>query len=215
MNPFEEFLVGLLQGHISYDGRRVEVRREFMPTAYIPCITLEIVSDQNEYYRRTYMTGHECLCFKHVCNINVHVWCNTESERESINEQVLDCYYRSLNHDYLYCSNYDDGQCSILNSSCAGIGAYKRKCPHPTGYKYQCLSDKHELCFGTINIESPFHMDEHDRNPPVLHSVFRAYTDYLETVAVMGDSTQSYTFDSDIVVDQMSEEGYHETVNDI
>lgn len=191
MNPFEAYLVDLLQRQISLsDGRVVEVRREFMPSSYIPCITLDIVSDNNVYYRRSYDDGVESLLFKHECEMNIHVWANTEEEREQINKAVQQCYVDSLNHHYRYCSNYHVGQCKSIGTCRHN---WKNKCKDPDTNGYECLSDKHNLVFGTVDIQSPFHMDERDEKPPVLHSVFRANTDYWETVSSMGKATQEQT----------------------
>lgn len=201
MNPFESFIVELLQGHIHIDEDTVEVRREFLPRAHIPCITLDIVTDNNTCYRRTYPEGHENLEFEHDCDINIHVWCNSEREREDINSQIRDCYTKSLNHHYRYCGNYDDGNCINRNSLCTGFNSYKKKCPKPYDYEYQCLSDKYGLEYGTIDFESPIHSDEYDQNPPILHSIWRCHAGYVEVVSSTGEPVLDYSYGSITVED--------------
>lgn len=192
MNPFEQYLVELLQGYVTLGGSSVEVRREFLPRGHIPCITLDIESDKNPTYRRSYIDGTDTLLFDHICDINIHTWCNRETERESINQQVRDCYIKYLNHHYRYCSNYIDGNCTYLKAACEGITAYKNKCPDPDTYMYECLSDKHGIMWGTVNIESPIFSDELSENPPILHSIIRATARYTEVASSQGETTDDY-----------------------
>ena len=119
MNLFENFFVELLQGEIIYDNQSVEVRRTFLPSAVLPCITLEIVSTNVINTFRSYDT-REREYARCECNINIHTWCNTEEQRESINEQVTQCLILADNHHYKYCSNYnkENKVCSTVSRVC-------------------------------------------------------------------------------------------------
>jgi len=184
MNNFESFVVELLQGRITYDGRIVEVRREFQPPLdRLPCITLDLPGD-------TTMFGEICVdeCSRYVHrdgSVNVHVWCNTEEEREAINRRVSNCFSKALMHDYTYCTQYNEGNCKSMKRRCEASlmnsnRARRRRCPCPTEYGYQSLIIKHNLTDGTLDVEPPFYMDELDQNPPVLHSIFQCTCEYIE-----------------------------------
>ena len=198
MNCLESYLVELLQGHITYNNSPVEVVRQFSNSPNVPVITLDLSAGvTTENYFRAIDEPKEKLYFIRKATININTWCNTEEERESINAQVMDCYYKSLNHHYRYCSRYDDGLCSTTNRTCEAINSstgrgVKKQCPNPDVNKYQCLSDKHELLFGTVVIEPPFFLDEVHEHPPLLRSVFRAESDYIELVSSMGEVAEGY-----------------------
>ena len=48
MNKFEHYIVDLLQHHITFDDKEVQVRRQFNDIAQLPCITLSIADVSTE-----------------------------------------------------------------------------------------------------------------------------------------------------------------------
>ena len=204
MNCFEKYLVELLQGHITFDDKPVEVVRNFSNAPRLPVITLDLSAGvTTENYFRTY-ENQEVLYYRRSTTININSWCNTEEQRESVNKQIMDAYIDSINHHYKYCSNFISplNYCTTTKNTCSaitgsGTRAQKNKCPDPEGLKYQCLSDKHNLCFGTIVIEPPLFLDEHDKHPPLLHSVFSSHADYVEPVSRQGQTSQGYEFNNE------------------
>lgn len=200
MNCFEAYLVELLQGNITCDGKPVEVVRNFSNKPGLPVITLDLSPGvTTENYHRIIGEPKEKLYFHRIAGININTWCNTEEEREQVNNQIMACYYDSLNHHYRYCSQYDDGQCLTIHKPCKALNsntvrAMKKKCPQPDTYGYECLSDKHELLYGTITIDPPFFMDEYNEHPPLLRSIFRSQAHYVEKVSELGKNFQGYEF---------------------
>lgn len=199
MNVFESFLVELLQGRIHVAGEVVEVRRTFLPSAVLPCITLGVVGDTTDYTYRTYENKETQFAYR-SSEITINTWCNTEEQRELINEQVMECFVTALNHDYTYCTNYDDGCCTPLRQQCKALTVtnsrtVKRQCPDPDLYEYESLFTKHGLVDGKCIIEPPFYSDEPNEKPPILHSIFRCRTDYIEQLWKMGEKNRGRTYD--------------------
>ena len=57
------------------------------------------------------------------------------------------------------------------------------------------LTTKHDLVWDTINIEPPFQLDEHERHPPLLRSVFRCEAMYRDKYKVSDSVVREVTVD--------------------
>lgn len=189
MNKFERYIVDLLQHHITYDNREVQVRRQFNDIEDLPCITLSVagVSTEKVYAMKT-DTSEEAQ-YERRATIDINVWCNTEEERESITEQVMQCYMKEQMGDYTYCSRYDDGFCESLGEQCPvpqGNSVRRRKglCDHPVERDYEPLWKRCGIIEGSMNIEPPVMMDEYDVHPPLLRSRFGCEASYYDVRGV-------------------------------
>ena len=165
-------------------SRPVEVRREFMQQSTLPCITLSIETDTTDYTRRSY-NPEERLYSKNDAVILIHAWTNTEQQRESINNQIRECFTKMQNHHYTYCTNYNNGVCDTIEATCTATTmntqrTRKHQCPSPEQYEYQGLMEKHGILEGTCILEPPFYNDEKQQHPPLLHSIFRLRASYEE-----------------------------------
>lgn len=204
MNKFEEYIVKLLRGHLTYGGRTVEIRRQFLPVAELPCVTLDLSSGTSTNYSyHDFSDGVDTLYFNRSARININLWCNTEAERESLSEQIMECFYLEKTNHYRYCANYNDGLCRSGGvcrvSTTNTIRSVKNKCPDPDAYNYKTLSEDCCIVDDTIRLEAPFMMDELDRDPPLLRNVFEATCDYEEPVLSHGVRLEdAYLDDVDI-----------------
>ena len=200
MNNFEQYLVKLLQGHITIDGNNVEVRRQFSNSPTLPVITLDTSGGINTKYRYHDTSGStEKIYYRREAHININIWCNTEQERESITGQVMECFHKEHNNHYQYCTQYTDGQCAS-GGQCKAVSTHtsrtvKDKCPSPDEYGYSSISEYYGIVEGELIVEPPFTMDEPDRHPPLLRSVLRASCLYEECVRDYGESVEQFIID--------------------
>lgn len=183
-----------------YDGNVVEVRKQFSNDPTLPLITLDLSGGVSTEYSYRKLEGIEKYCFCRTANININVWCNTEEEREVINNRILELFYLEQTNHYMFCANYDDGNCSTLNHACkVGVVDNERtrkdRCPYPDTYEYEGLSKVYGIIPGTINIELPFDLDINTEHPPVLRSVLRAKATYHECVRSIGEPDAEVGFD--------------------
>lgn len=195
MNCFEAYLVELLQGYITYDNKAVQVVKHFSNAPELPVITLDLSGGVNtDYLYRDVDGGKEVMYYRRTANININLWCNTDAEKENITSQIMDCFYKEQSNHYRYCSNYDNGACGAGGYCKVGTipngRSAKNKCPAPDEYNYDSLALKHHLIEGTIMVEPPFDMDEFDRQPPLLRSIFRCKADYEEPVLEQGATVE-------------------------
>lgn len=199
MNKFEHYIVDLLQHHITSDDNEVQVRRQFNDIAQLPCITLSIADVSTEKVYTELGTTEDALYERHA-TIDINVWCNTEDERESISEQIMQCFYREQAGHYLYCSQYLNGRCLSRNKPCdvstVSTGrTEKNQCDNPIEYEYEPLWSKHNLIDGSVNIDIPRMLDELSEHPPLLRNLFRAEASYYDSYEVGGSVATSTLFD--------------------
>ncbi len=151
MNQFEEYLVELLQGNLEYDGKDVPLLRTFSEEHDLPIVTLDVLSPTTTRVGREVGDGLDNVMYYRESDININLWCNTEEERESLNEQILTLFYNEQ-------AEYLGGEDS--------------------------MTEKHGLIWGSTNIDPPHYMDERDRHPPLLRSMFPCETTYVERYEV-------------------------------
>lgn len=186
MNNFEAYLVELLQGHLTYDNENVEVVKHFSNAPSLPVVTLDLSGGTTTdwYWHEFDDEGHDILWQHCTSNINISLWCNAEGERQNLTEQILDCFHKEKQYHYSYCSNYTDGLCGY-GGSCRAINlpiGAKQVCPDPDTYGYESLRSKHGVLDNTVRLEPPFDMDEFDKQPPLLRSIFRCSGEYERIV---------------------------------
>lgn len=151
MNQFESYLVELLQGKLSYEGRDVPLLRTFSEEHDLPVVTLDVLPPTTTRVGREVGDGLDNVMYYREATIDINLWCNTEEERESLNEQILTLFY--------------DEQADYLGGETS-------------------MTDKYGLVWGSTNIDPPRYLDELERHPPLLRSMFRCETTYVERYEV-------------------------------
>jgi len=198
MNKFEHYIVDLLQHHLIYDDKEVQVRRQFNDIAQLPCITLSIADiSTNKVYSD--LQGDESSLYERTARIDINLWCNTEDERESISEQIMNCFMNEQSAHYVYCSQYKNGLCMSQNVVCdvsrhMTARTVKNQCDKPEEYGYEALWHKHGLIDGSINIETPIMLDELDEHPPLLRNRFGAEASYYDEFEIGGTVAEGIVY---------------------
>ena len=199
MNNFEKYLVELLQGHLLFDGKPVEVRRSLSKKPVLPSITLDVSNlTTNHVYRDIGDT--DTVLYERSADITLNLWCNTEEQRETISDQIMNCFYKEQTGYYKYCSNYEDNMCKQLSHMCRVLienngRTVKNLCPDPDSYGYEALHVKYGLIDGTVNIEPPFILDEINEHPPILRNVFKCEAAFYEKYELGGISIEGMVFE--------------------
>lgn len=199
INPFEAYLVELLQGNIIVDGNVVEVRKRRPEVPVMPCITLDVQDISTDGVYRAVLED-ETLVYERSTTIQLDVWSYEETSRQSINKQIMECWYNEQNQHYMYCTNYKDDVCSTLQARCEAVSTITKRCPHTRDYNYEPLLLKHNILHGGVNIEPPFDLDELGEKTPILHSVFRCNGAYREYVALPSIPIRRIQSDDDITI---------------
>ena len=183
MNNFEAFLVDLLQDRITYDDRTVYVSRNWrFETDQVPIITLDLGAGTTTEYYYNDLDVSDTLYAYRTSNIDINVWCNTEEERESITQQILNCWHREKRFHYTYCTKYMNQSCECMVDYIHNGSTAKGKCPDIDFYGYEGLTKKHSMQPGSITIEPQYMLDDPTEEPPLLRSIIRAKGQYYEQI---------------------------------
>ena len=202
MNKFEQYLVSLLQGNISIDGQNVEVVKHYSQHPTRPVITLDLsngVTTQHVYNDPSVAEVY----YERNATININVWCDTESQRQSICNQILDCFYMEQSYHYKYCTQYNSTtqKCSTTHSTCAASTTSKKRCPQPETLQYTPLYYSLGIIQGSITVDPPFELDELTEHPPILRSILRCSCQYSDTVKLPYVPVEDV-----VIVDPLSDE---------
>lgn len=137
--------------------------------------------------------------------IQIHVWCNTEKEREDLTSQIQNLFYQMQSDHYRYCQNYNNGTCNHLDADCEAVNnqshmrGCKNQCPHPSEYGYCNLFSKYHIIRNTFNLDPPFSLDDLTTTPPTLHSIFKCTMTYYTYYTIGGNTIQNIHFNEELL----------------
>lgn len=135
----------------------------------------------------------QVLVDKRQSTIQLNVWCDTENEREHINNQITTLFYKVQSDNYYFCKQYTkEGICSTTNTPCYAINdngkrGIKNQCPQPSEYGYCNLFTKHHIIRPSFNIEAPFTLDDLTTEEVVLRSIFKISMTYYDYYTIGGN----------------------------
>lgn len=214
MNSLVKLCLCVLKGNIVLNNKIVPVIKRGYPLDKSPCITLddsggtsllskeldnimlEITSEHQQYdeTKEENIIPQEVLISKYSAIVNVNVWCDTENDRETIDNQVKTLFNKAFTNHYLFCSNYDkeNTECKFLGSKCPATIHFlgksaKKQCPKPFDYNYEDLFKRLEIDKTTFSVDEPFSMDELNTTPRILRSIHRVRGNYWVTYVIGGN----------------------------
>jgi hypothetical protein len=176
VNELEWYIVDLLQGKLFHDGEKVEVVKQFSQHPTRPVITLDIQSVTTQQVFNNPSLARKYYEYK--ADININVWCDTERQRESLVQQITDCFYQEQTYHYRYCEQYSDGRCMTTGGNCTGVTNAHYRCKDPDTLGYSSLRYLHNIIPGTLVVDPPFELDDLSDHPPLLRSIFRCSAQY-------------------------------------
>ena len=219
MNKSIQFCLKVLSGNITYDDHIVKVIKRGYPLDKTPCITLDdsggtaLLSkdlidlmlplpethpqyDSNDPGK---LFAQEVLRSKYSSNVNIHVWCNSETQRENIDNQVKTLFMKAFTDHYMFCTQYDNGTCKTIDTTCPATTLKskgkpaKNQCPNTKEYQYENIFTKLDLDKYTFELEEPFSMDDLSKNPRALRSIHRLRITYYTNFIVGGNTLTNIT----------------------
>lgn len=168
------------------------------PLDKTPCITIADAGgdELNEVIIRNEQLDDgliEVHYIKYSQTAMIHIWVNSEDERDELINNVETALQEARDYNYKYCVNFDNGTnfCSTIESECLVLSdehsnAKKNMCPNAVLYDYQNLLLADNVDASTIKVKPSFDLDELDKNPPVLHSVIQMDFEYYKRVPLGG-----------------------------
>lgn len=208
------FILEVLRNNILIDNTIIPVVKRPYPLDKTPCITLDdsggssILSkdliNQQLPLPATHpqynpldpqkLFAQEVIQTKYNTTININVWCDTENEREQINNQIIRLFNLAFSDYYKYCANYDNGECLTLDNPCEtinNVGAYgvKGQCPHKKENEYKNIFSKYDLDKYSFVLDEPFSLDDLSTRPKTCRSIFKLRISYYTNHIVGGTIT--------------------------
>ena len=209
-------VIAVLKGNIKTNDVTVPVIKRSYPLDKTPCITLENsggtitrnkwrlnlpfpLPEEHPQFDKDNPNAEypqDVLKTEKSTTVNIHVWTDNETEREEINNQIIDCFRKVESDHYMFCSNYSNGNCKTTDSTCEAIDNIfsrdiKNQCPKPSEYKYENIFKKYNLVREKCNIESPFDVDDLNTEPITLHSVFEFNAYFYDYYVIGGNISEN------------------------
>lgn len=205
-------IIYILRGNITLDGNTVPVIKRNYPLDKTPCINIDdsasTVTVNKIIYNRTIDdVKKECFRLHRRTVLNIHLWCDTEQQREDLSNQIITLFNKAYLDNYMFCTQYDKEthQCTKLEQECPSrldskhlYKSSKDKCPQPLEYGYENIFTKYDLIKSRWDLQVPFSNDNTNTKPPTLHNVFRLNAEYYDYVEIGGITSNNLHYNEQL-----------------
>lgn len=202
----------VLWGNIDIDGVKIPVVKRSYPYDKTPCVTIDdsggsafshrdilnvpyVLSKEHPQYdveNPFKKVPQQVLREYYSTTININVWCNTEDEREKLNNEILKLFYEAQSDHYKFCVNYIDGYCGYMDNTCYAVHfgdsvkSIKHQCTNPLVYGYENIFTTYNLIRASFYLEQPFSLDDRGKDGVLLRSVLKLHTGYYVDYIIGG-----------------------------
>ena len=205
-------IIYILRGNITLDGNTVPVIKRNYPLDKTPCINIDdsasTVTVNKIIYNKTIGdVKKECFRLHRRTVLNIHLWCDTEQQREDLSNQIITLFNKAYLDNYMFCTQYDKEthNCNKLGTECPSrldskhlYKSSKDKCPQPLEYGYENIFTKYDLIKSRWDLQVPFSNDNTNTKPPTLHNVFRLNAEYYDYVEIGGITSNNLHYNEQL-----------------
>lgn len=199
MHKMEFFILDILQNKLYIDNDNVRLIQAPPQYNNIPCLTIDnsagsSLLNQNKTNIKVNGEPTEVIESVYDVDIRIDIWCLNEDDRQSLIEQVQDCFLKAMSDHYTYCTAYmnDSCECVVNNTEYEfDKRASKKQCPCPHDLPYENLFTKYNIDLNTFNLSLPYDMDDLNEKEPILRSRFDLrfeFTDYYIIGGIVSDN---------------------------
>jgi len=216
MNHIKKTFVKILRGKIHIDDKPIPVVIKDYPYDKTPCVTISGFNRDKGKHRRQQVTVLSKLSENHELydpkypekryphsaeysvksyEIDIHVWCNDERERELIIDQIYDCLFYCMNLHYAFCMRYnsEDKTCETTGEICEaitnkGYHGLRGVCPNKHNKPLNIMS-KNGIIKNSVHISPHYEYDYRDKREPLKHSVIEVNLDYKRIKVIRSNPT--------------------------
>ena len=144
MNHIKKTFVEILRGKIHIDDKPIPVVIKDYPYDKTPCVTITGFNRDKGKHRRQQVDVLSKLPKDHALydpkyperrfphsaeysiksyEVDIHVWCDTERERELIVDQIYECLFYCMNLHYMFCVRFNPkyDECETTGEICEAI----------------------------------------------------------------------------------------------
>ena len=216
MNHIKKTFVKILRGKIHVDEKPIPVVIKDYPYDKTPCVTISGFNRDKGSHRRQQVTVKSKLSENHPLydpkyperryphsaeysvksyEIDIHVWCDTEEQRELIVNQIYDCLFYCMNLHYAFCVRYDSKSrtCETNGEICEaitdkGYHGLRGQCPNHHNEPLNIMS-KEGIIKNSVHISPHYEADFRDKREPLKHSVIEVNLDYKRIKVMKSNPT--------------------------
>ncbi len=174
----QEDLIGLAVGKF-IDLNTVEYM--LLPDRSIPKISQQVIREERNI------------------TLDLNIWCDDEDQRDEITEKISEIFYQIQSDHYTFCQQYDNGNCTYLNTPCkvdnTTARGIKNQCPKPQEYHYKNLFNAYDIIRASFDVAPAFILDDLTTTPPVLRSIIRVSFSYYEYYNIGGAVSENLHVD--------------------
>lgn len=197
----EYFILDVLQGRLTVDDDSVRLIQAPPQYNNIPCLTIDNsvgsrVLQSNKRNITINNTRQEAIETEYEADLRLDIWALTEKQRQSLINQVTECFYQALSDHYQYCTSYMNETCECivdLPEYALDKRAIKKQCPVPDTYPYENLWTKHHIDQQTFTISTPYNLDELNETEPILRTRFDISFNYKDYYVIGGKISNNIT----------------------
>ncbi len=216
MIPPLESIRKILTGNVELNGKKIPIIQKNVPYDKTPCITVDdsggsrflqrhitkeyypLKSNHPQYDYDNPFLKHpqQVLREKYDTTISINIWADTGKDLENLNNQVMDLFYKAQTDHYLFCDNYQDGNCAYMDNTCyaqhfLNNRSVKGQCPKPQIYGYKNIFTRYNLIRASFHVDQPFTLNDTSKDQMVHRSVIRLHTGYY-TDYIIGGLTHTH-----------------------
>ena len=205
------------------NGETVRIIKQDYPYDHTPCITFDdsggtsihqkhIINDdqplppdhpQYDPDHPHKQVSQQILMEERGISININIWCNTQDEREEINNQIRNLFYKVQSDHYMFCGHYKDGDCISLGGECRALTiennrSVKSQCPRPIEYDYINIFKAYDIIRSTFDVNPSYDLDDKSANPPILRSIIKVSFNYYTYHTIGGGICQEITINGGV-----------------
>ena len=217
-------IIRMLQGRVILDdGTDVRIVKREYPIDKTPCITIDnsggtaiiqkhitnkdylIPSNHPQYDKDNpnQTISQQVIREERNITLDLNIWCDDEDQRDEITEKISKLFYQIQSDHYTFCQQYNDGECTYLDRSCAvdittprGI---KHQCPKPKEYHYQNIFNAYDIIRASFDVAPAFIIDDLTTTPPVLRSIIQVSFSYYEYYNIGGAVSENLHVDEELL----------------
>ena len=200
MMKMEHFILDVLQGRLT-DVNGESVRLIQAPPQYnnIPTITIDNsagTSILNSNKTNITFDGRrqEAIITEYEADLRLDIWALKETTRQTLINQITECFMKALSDHYTYCTSYNNGTCECIVETpeyAHDKRAIKKQCPTPHDLPYENLWTKYNIDLASFTLTPAYDLDELNETEPVLRSRIDISFNYTDYYIIGGKTSQN------------------------
>lgn len=213
----------ILQGKIILeDSTDVRIVKREYPIDKTPCITIDTtgpttiqkhVIDKDCKLPSTHpqydkdhpdrLVSQQVIRAERNIDLDLNIWCDDEEGRDEITDLISKLFYQVQSDYYKFCTNYNAGQCTYLETTCKvtqdTMRGVKCQCPKPQDYHYENVFTKYDIIRNSFDVTPAYDLDDLTTNPPIRRSIIRVSFSYYDYYVIGGAISQNLIINEELI----------------